>query len=189
MPLIVLSIPQAQLDFSNTVPHLLPFVVFHIGNAVWEDVMWNGVLMTGVLITYSSTWNEPPTIRKRVKFMLICSLAFGMVHFSGGGILHIFSAAVAGAAFGAAYIYSKNLLSCFITHFSINYVVSMIQAMLYDTELVILFVQRFFIVNILWGIVIMVPFAIYLTIKAEPFWSHDLIELARANEENKPKSP
>jgi len=171
MPFIVLSIPQSQLDFSNAIPHLLPYVIFHIGNAVWEDVAWNGVLMTGAMITYSATWNEPTTVRKRVKFMLMCSFAFGLVHFGGGGILHVFSAVATGVAWGAAYIYSKNLPSLFITHFVMNYVTTMIQLMLSDTELVILFVQRFFITNIIWGIVVMIPFAIYLTIKAEPFWS------------------
>jgi len=169
VPFIVLSIPDAYLVFSNVTPWLLPMVIFDIGNAVWEDVLWNGVLMTGMLITWSATWGESSTVKKRVAFMLICRFAFGMVHI-GGGILHALSAAVFGIIMGAAYIYSKNLLACFIVHAVLNYILRSVFVMFYDTELAGLFVQRFFITNIALG-VIAIPFAIYLTVKAEPFWT------------------
>jgi len=171
MPLIALSIPEAQLVFEKVVPWLLPALFSNISNAVWEDVLWNGVLMTGMLIKWSSTWDESSTVKKRVAFMLICSLAFGMMHFSSGGILHVFSAIASGAVFGAAYIYSKNLLACFVAHTWINFITAVTTSMFYDIELIGLFHQKLFIVATAWGVVVMIPFAIYLTVKAEPFWS------------------
>jgi len=167
-PFIVLSMLDASLTFTNVMTWLGPMAVFDIGNAVWEEVLWRGVLMTGMLIFWSSTWEDKPTVRKRVLLMLICSLAFGLIHFNGG-LLHIASATVMGTIFSAAYIYSKNLLACSIVHALINYILRAIFFMFDDLELGIMLFTRFLIVNTVLGI-IAVPFAILLTIKAEPFW-------------------
>ena len=168
MPFIVLSIPEAKLNINNAISiDQLSFVIFHIGNSVWEEALWRGVLMTGALIRWSDTWNERNTIKKRVAFMLICSFAFGLIHFTGG-VQQMLFATIGGVVFSAAYIYSKNLLACIIVHALCNYILLFVSTMFYDAELVTILVMRFFIVSIALGILV-IPFAIYLTIKAEPF--------------------
>jgi len=170
LPFIMLSIPEARLSVSNALPSLVPRAIFDVGNSVWEEVLWRGVLMTGVLIGWSDAWDESDTVRKRVKFMLICSLAFGLIHYSGGGWIHVAFASLLGTIFSAAYIYSRNLLSCTVVHFAVNYITQFVFHMfVYDMEPLMVFIQRFFIVNIVLGVVVVIPFTIYITIKAEPF--------------------
>ena len=167
IPFILISIPEAQLSFNNVTPWLLPMVIFDIGNAVWEEALWRGVLMSGILIKWSSTWETPGTVNKRIIFMLVCSVAFGTVHFSGG-LLHIAYAAIMGTVFSSAYIYSKNLLACITVHAILNYIFRTVFFMFYDTDIGMMFFERVLIVNIFSGIAV-IPFAIYLTAKAEAF--------------------
>jgi len=169
IPLILIGTPEISLNVSNAVPGLISRAIFDIGNAVWEEVLWRGVLMTGFLIKLSSTWDEKETVRKRVIFMIACSFAFGLIHI-GGGVLHFLSAAILGTMLSAAYIYSRNLLACTIIHFAINYISNGVFRMFYDAEVAMVFVQRFWVVNIILGSIIILPIAIYLTIKAKPFY-------------------
>ena len=178
VPFILFSVPEARLDVSNALPSLIPRAIFDVGNAVWEEVLWRGVLMTGLLIKWESSWNESATVKKRVAFMLICSFAFGLIHFGGDlGWVHVIFAGVWGTLFSAAYIYSRNLLACSVAHFAVNYILSFVQRMFYyDIEPAMLFTQRFMTVNTILGVLIVIPVAIYLTIKAEPFRLEDIEE-------------
>jgi len=173
LPVFILSLPDATLDVRSAIPSLAPRAIFDVGNAVWEEVLWRGVLMTGLLIKWGTSWNERATVRKRVAFMLICSFAFGLIHFNGG-ILHVLFAAVTGTVFSAAYIYSRNLLACSVVHIAVNYVVNFTLNMFYDIEPAMLFIHRFMSVHIIIGVAIFIPITIYLTIKAEPFSLEDI---------------
>jgi len=176
LPVLILSLPEATLNIENALTSLVPRAIFDIGNAVWEEVLWRGVLMTGFLVKWEYSWDERSTIKKRIALMLICSAAFGLIHF-GGGWLHVMFAAVLGTIFGSAYIYSRNLLACSVAHFLVNYIAHIVITMFScDIESVLAYIGRFYIINIILGIVIIIPIAIYITIKAEPFKLEDIVQ-------------
>ena len=175
-PLIVLTIPEAQLSFRNVAPLLAPMLVFDVANAVWEEVLWRGIFMSALLIRWSSTWTEKTTVKKRVFFMLVASVVFGLIHYSGG-LGQVVIATVMGIVFCSAYIYSKNLLACILVHGVLNYVNRGIFFMFYDEAMAMIYVERMVMLVTLSSVVV-IPFAIWLTIKAETF-SDDRINQMR----------
>ncbi|MCL1997591.1 MAG: CPBP family intramembrane metalloprotease [Turicibacter sp.] len=114
------------------------------------------------MFALSSTWNE--TVKKRVVFVVMCGLVFGLVHLPGGGFAFLFASA-SGILLCAAYVYSKNLIICIIAHWIPNAINSLIAA---HSENFNIF-DRIASPWVIATYPIFLAFAIYLTVKAEKF--------------------
>ena len=92
----------------------LPLAVFNeLGRGLFEEVLFRGVLMTAFLVSISESWSR--NIKKRIVFVFVCGTFFGLIHFPADAYMAIFLIST-GFLVCAAYVYSKNLLSCILVH-------------------------------------------------------------------------
>lgn len=141
-------------------PYFPLHLVVQIGTGFFEEALTTGLLMTPFLLSLSHDWNN--TTLKRVMFTVACALFFMLVHFQFHwfNMIYLF---FAGITFGAAYVYSKNLLAIILAHGITNaFSWSFLQPPIYDVLNLVFIVGTIICIA---GIV----FAIIITVRAKPF--------------------
>jgi len=136
-------------------------ILFDIGTGIFEEITFRGLLMTAMLIRFGAT------AKGRLACVLLNGAIFGLGHLIGGDWLAVLVTGILGMGFAAAYVYSKNLLACMLAHMAYNFAIQLTNGFIVDigntTALLLLQISSI----VVRGLVL--PFAIYLTIKAKPF--------------------
>ncbi|MCL2015947.1 MAG: CPBP family intramembrane metalloprotease [Defluviitaleaceae bacterium] len=150
-------------NFGNDTVAYVAWIALHeFARVFFEELLLRGLLMTAFLIFLSSLWSK--TVAKRVVFVLLCGLAFGVTHIGGGVFVFLF-ATVFGVAFCAAYVYSKNILVCVVVHWIGNT----------GTGFLSVYSENFAVINFVESLAFMafypviLGFAVFLAVKAGEF--------------------
>ena len=157
---IILHLPlffiatEFNMEFIPVIPAI---IVFDLGCGIFEEVLFRGILMTAILIQFGET------AKGRICCVLFSGIVFGLVHLFGGNFLTVLFTGILGIGFAAAYVYSKNLLSCIIVHALWSYIAKIPNGLFVDERLLAASQMIMYI-----SLVAILLFAIVLTIKAEP---------------------
>jgi membrane protease YdiL (CAAX protease family) len=141
-----------------------------IATGIFEETLFRGLFMTAMLAKWSGT------AKGRVLCVLLSGVVFGAGHvwnifYSGdvrGELMNSLGAGIYGAGWAAAYLYSKNLLSCMLTHALSDIAVHLSNGLIadvFDTTLL----RALHIAQPLLVYVVIPLFAIVLSVKAKPF--------------------
>jgi len=111
------NVSKVNAGFVTSIP---AYIFQQISVGAFEESLFRGLLMTALIARFCDK------VSGRLLTMILCGLLFGLIHFLNvfaGVYVDIsaaFSTAVAlilpGIAFGAVYLYSKNLLGCIVLH-------------------------------------------------------------------------
>ena len=151
---------EINIEFIPAVPAI---IFFDLANGIFEEVLFRGILMTAILIQFGET------VRGRIFSVVFSGIVFGLIHLYGGNFLTVLFTGLIGMGFAAAYVYSKNLLSCIIVHALWNYAMKIPNVLIADVNNAGLWSASQMIMYI--SLVAILLFAIILTIKAEPHFN------------------
>lgn len=166
---INLSVRDLQI-----IPFIPTILFFDAANSIFEEVLFRGLFMTAMLLRFGDT------VKGRVFCVFLSAVLFGGVHYSQG-FMGAFSSFFIGFAWGAVYLYSKNLLVLMIVHYLWNIVGKITGAFYMGMWHSELWMQITAGTQSIFLFFVFIPFALYLCVKAEPFsgyflsdWSNNL---------------
>ena len=144
------------------VPMIPPIIFFDLAVGVFEEVLMRGIFMTAMLVRFGETG------KGRIFCVLLNGLVFGILHFFDGGFVSVLLTGLLGIGFAAAYVYSKNLLSCMVVHALWNIALKISGGLIVDIDNAALLEALRAVGIVLYGAIPL--FAIVLTIKSKPLF-------------------
>ena len=161
----VTGIAPWVMDLEMTVFSFFSLVTFfEFATGIFEEVLFRGLAMTAALIKWGHT------AKGRLLCVIIPGVVFGLVHIVSAGnswLMTVLLTSVLGISFGAAYVYSKNLLGCMLIHMVWNLNIKLTgNWLVVDMPLTMVTIRN--ISNIIFIVLILV-FAVIITVKAKPF--------------------
>jgi membrane protease YdiL (CAAX protease family) len=156
LPLIFIT-TEINMEF---IP-MIPAIIFNdLATGIFEEILMRGLFMTAMLVQFGGT------AKGRIFCVLLNGLVFGLLHLIGGDLLAVLFTGILGIGFAAAYVYSKNLLSCIIFHALWNIVFKISGGLVagVDNEGLLAVLQIVACISIL----AILLFGIILTIKSKP---------------------
>ena len=158
LPLFFIA-TEFNMEFIPMIPGI---IFFDLAVGIFEEVLFRGIFMTAMLIQFGGT------AKGRIFCVLLNGLVFGLIHLIGGDFLTVLFTGALGVGFAAAYVYSKNLLSCMVVHALWNIAFKIPNGFIVDVNNAGLLAASQMVTYISIGAIFL--FAIILTIKSKPFY-------------------